>query len=32
MLKAESSIYEQEVEGSTILVARKACHELEHQL
>ena len=32
MLKAESSIYEQEVEGSTILVARKACHELEDQL
>lgn len=32
MKKTEPTIYETEVEGNTILVARKACHELEDKL
>lgn len=32
MLKHEPSIYEQEVDGNTILIARQACHVLEDKL
>ena len=32
MMKTEPTIYETEVEGNTILVARRACHELEDKL
>ena len=32
MKKTEPSIYETEVDGNTILVARKACHLLEDKL
>ena len=32
MMKSEPTIYETEVEGNTILVARKACHLIEDKL